>query len=70
MRLKSARFLSIKYNEGAREHLSGNGTVEDGVLLSPLYFNAEVRRFRTQLEPPLTFAVGDSPNRQLLWSCG
>ena len=43
MRLKSVRFFSIKYNEGAREHLSSNGAVEDGILLSPLPFDAEVK---------------------------
>lgn len=42
MHLKSVRFFSIKYNEGTREHLSGNGTTEDGFLLSPLTFDAEV----------------------------
>ena len=40
MRLKSVRFFTIKYNEGA--HLSGNGTAEDDLLLSPLTFDAEV----------------------------
>ena len=42
MHLKSVRFFSIKYNEGAQEHLSGNGIAEDGLLLSPLTFDAEV----------------------------
>ena len=56
MRLTGVRFFSIKYNEGAREHLSGNGTVEDGLLLSPLSFDAEVK-FQclcVRLKVPLT----------------
>ena len=43
MRLNSIRFFSIKYNEGARERLMGNGTAEDGILLSPLTFDSDVR---------------------------
>lgn len=71
MRLKGIRFFSIKYNEGAREHLSGNGTIEDGILLSPLSFDAEVSCLCTRLGAPLTLVVvGDSPNCQLLWPCG
>ena len=54
-RLTSARFFSIKYNEGAQEHLSGNGTVEDGLLLSPLSFDAEVRRLCALFKALLTF---------------
>ena len=48
MRLKGIRFFSIKYNEGAQEHLSGNGTAEDGLLLSPLTFDAEVTHLYTR----------------------
>ena len=70
MRLKRDRFFSINYNEGAREHLSANGTVEDGLLLSPLSFDAEVKCLYARLEAPLTCFVGDSPNCQFLWSCG
>jgi len=63
MRLKSTRFFSIKYNEGAREHLSGNDTAEDGMLLSPLSFDAKVKCIYACLAVSLTFVVGDSPDR-------
>ena len=70
MCLKCSRFFSIKYNEGAREHISGDGTVEDGLLLSPLAFDADVRRFSARFDDLLTFAEGYSKNRWFLWSRG
>lgn len=70
MRLKSTRFFSIKYNDGAREHLSENGTVEDGLLLSPLTFDADVKHFYTWSDDLLTLIVGCSPDSLFLWSCG
>lgn len=51
MRLKRVRYFSIKYNEAAGEHLSGNGTAEDGLLLSPLTFDAEVVSLRALRDP-------------------
>ena len=42
MRLKSDRYFSIKYNESAREPLLENDSDEDGLLLSPLTFDADV----------------------------
>ena len=53
-----------------REHISGDGTVEDGLLLSPLTFDADVRRFSVRFDDLLTFSQGYSRNRWFLWSCG
>lgn len=70
MRLKSARFFSVKYNEGAQDHLSGNGTVEDGLLLSPLTFDLDVKHFYARFYHTLTCVAGSSQYRCFLWSCG
>ena len=70
MRLKSARFFSIKYNEGAQEHPSGTGTVEDGLLLAPLTFDEDVKHFYMRCDDSLTFVIGCSQNCRFLWPRG